>query len=208
MLFPYPHPKSIGLILDPREKATVLRVEKDSPAEQSGFKMGDAITLLGGQPLLSIADVQWVLHRAGETGSLRADVVRGGKMMPLTLTLAKGWRQLDDITWRATSWDLRRMVTGGLVFEELPAEERQKAKLADTALALRVRHVGQYGAHAAGKQAGFKQGDMLIAVDGQTDRITEGDLLASLAKRTKPGDRLPVTVLRGGEKLELKLPMQ
>src|SRR5260370_29696262 len=30
VVFSYPHPKSQGLILDPREKATVLRVEKNS----------------------------------------------------------------------------------------------------------------------------------------------------------------------------------
>jgi hypothetical protein len=33
VLFSYPHPKTLGLILDPRERATVLRVEASSPAE-------------------------------------------------------------------------------------------------------------------------------------------------------------------------------
>ena len=52
LLFPYPHPKTLGLILDPKEKATVLRVEEKSPAEKAGFRKGDAILTLEGQPPL------------------------------------------------------------------------------------------------------------------------------------------------------------
>src|SRR6266545_1416368 len=40
VLFPYPHPKALGLILDPKERATVKAVEKDSVAEKSGLKAG------------------------------------------------------------------------------------------------------------------------------------------------------------------------
>ena len=68
VLFPYPHPKALGLILDPREKATVLRVDPGSPAEAAGFKAGDVLRSMNGQSLLSIADVQWVLHRTPPAG--------------------------------------------------------------------------------------------------------------------------------------------
>src|SRR5262249_44148012 len=60
VLFSYPHPKNLGLVLDPKQRATVLRVEKDSFADKAGFREGDVILKLEGQPLLSIADVQWV----------------------------------------------------------------------------------------------------------------------------------------------------
>ncbi len=45
VLFPYPHPKSIGLILDPKERATVTSVTAGSPAESSGLREGDKILL-------------------------------------------------------------------------------------------------------------------------------------------------------------------
>src|SRR5262249_8127826 len=139
VLFPYPHPKSLGLILDPKEKATVLRVEEKSLAEAAGLRKGDVIVRLEGQPLLSIADVQWVLHRAsGEGASLKAHVQRGGQPVELTLALPKGWRQRDDISWRATTWALRAMVTGGMKLETVPLEERTKAGLGDKDMALRV----------------------------------------------------------------------
>src|SRR5262249_41083258 len=140
----------LGLILDPKEKATVAQVEKDSLAEKAGFKKDDAILSLAGQPLLSLADVQWVLHHASPDGaSLKAEVEHGGRVESLTLELPKGWRQRDDISWRASSWGLRRMGLGGLLLERMSPDDRSKAGLPESGMALRVKHVGQYGPHAA-----------------------------------------------------------
>jgi serine protease Do len=209
VLFSYPHPKTLGLILDPRERATVLRAEPSSPAEQAGFKKGDVIVKLEGQPLLSIADVQWVLQQASPEGaSLKAQVRRGDGTAEVTLTLPGGWRHGEDISWRASSWGLRRMATGGLLVEELPAEAREKAGLAEGAMALRVKHVGQFGPHAAAKQAGFREGDVVVSFDGRTDLRRETDVLAYAVTNHKPGERVPVTVLRDGKKIDLTLPMQ
>lgn len=208
VLFPYPNPKILGLILDPKEKATVKYVAAGASGARNGFQAGDEIVRLGGQPILSIADVQWLLQHAGESGELPAEVLRDGKTQKLTLTLAPGWRKRDNISWRATSWDLRRMVTGGLLLEEATAEERRAAGISDDSLALRVKHVGQYGDHAVAKQAGVQQNDILIAVNGQSKRLTESDLLAHLAQTTKRGDQIQITVQRGNEKKDITLRMQ
>ncbi len=208
VLYPYPNPKILGLVLDPKEKAKLKTISAGSSGEQDGFRSGDEIVTLGGQPILSIADVQWLLHNAGESDSLAAEVQRDGKPRLLKLTLKKGWQQRDDIAWRATSWDLRRMATGGLLFEDLTESDRGQAGLAESALALRIKHVGQYGAHAVGKQAGFQQGDILISVDGRSNQMTESDLLAYLVNAKRVGDRVPMTVLRRGEKVALTLLMQ
>ena len=94
LLFPYPHPKSLGLILNPKEKARVLKVETGSDAAKAGFQQGDVIRTLAGQPLLSIADVQWVLHHTPSVAStIKAEVTRAGKPMEVSLKLSKGWRQ-------------------------------------------------------------------------------------------------------------------
>ncbi len=209
LLFPYPHPKALGLILDPKEKATVLRAEPGSPAEKAGFATGDAILRLAGQPLLSLADVQWVLHHApaGE-GALKAEVRRGERTLEVALPLPKDWRRRDDISWRSSTWPLRRMALGGLVLEELPDAARKQAGLGGAAMALRVKHVGQYGPHAAAKQAGFQAGDVLVTFDGRDDFAREADLLAYAVNGRKPGERVAVTVLREGKKVDLTLPMQ
>jgi hypothetical protein len=210
MLFPYPHPKSQGLILDPRERATVLRVDKDGPAEQAGFKAGDVILKLDGQPLLSMADVQWVLHQASPQGAtLKAQVKRGDAKVDLTLTLPKGWRQRDDISWRVSSWGLRRMVTGGMILENISAEDRKKAGLPEKDMALRVKFMGSgSGPHGAAQRAGFRVGDILVGYDERTDLARETDLLALGILQHRPGDTVAVTVLREGKKMKLKLPMQ
>ena len=36
VLFPYPHPKALGLILDPKEKAVVLRVDYENRTMMRG----------------------------------------------------------------------------------------------------------------------------------------------------------------------------
>jgi len=158
VLFPYPHPKSLGLILDPKERATVLRVQKDSPAEWAGFQQGDSLLKLAGQPLLSIADVQWVLHQAAPEGdSLQAEVRRGDRNVAVTLSLPNGWRQREDISWRASSWGLRRMVTGGMLLERSPTDQREKLGLTDADMALTVAHVGEYSPHDAAKRQAFRR---------------------------------------------------
>lgn len=195
LLFPYPHPKSQGLILDPKEKATVSKVEADTSAEKAGFKVGDVIQTLDSQPLLSLADVQWVLHNtSGNGGRLPVKVLRKGEPMELMWRLERDWRTKDDISWRSSSWGLRRMATGGLLLEE-------------TESGLRVKHVGEYGAHAAAKNAGFQKGDVIALYDGKEFK-RETDLLAHGVTERKPGDKVPVTVLRNGKKVELMLPMQ
>jgi S1-C subfamily serine protease len=208
VLFPYPHPKSQGLILDPKERATVLKVVPGSTAEKAGFRRGDKVQALDGQPLVSMADVQWVLHQApAEGATIQVELLRDRKKVELDWELPKGWRRADDISWRSSTWGLRRMATGGLVLESLPDDERPAA-VAKGGMALRVKHVGQYGPHAAAKNAGFQAGDIVIAFDGKTDFRREADLLAYALTARKPGEKVPVTVVRGGKTIELTLPMQ
>ena len=209
LLYPYPHPKSIGLILDPDQMATVSSVTPDSPAAVAGFRTGDAIELLDGQPLLSIADVQWVLNGVDPAGtSVRAVVNRRGTKQELRLPLSEGWRRADDISWRVSSWGLRRMTTGGLKLETLPNEHRKRLNIDRRSMALRAEHVGQYGKHAVAKRAGFKKGDVIIAFDGQTDLMTPSDLLAYGARHTRPGQEVSVTLLRDEKKMTKQLTMQ
>lgn len=74
--------------------------KEGSSAEKDGFKAGDDIVSLSGQALISVADIQWVLQQADDAGALKAEVLRQGKKIPLTLTLAQGWRTKNDVSWR------------------------------------------------------------------------------------------------------------
>jgi serine protease Do len=200
VLFPYPMPDTIGLELDPKQKARVQDVTAGSAAAKGGFVAGDEILSFGGQPILSIADVQWVLHNAPQPARISAVVRRDSKTRNLAIELGPQWRQAADISWRATTWDLRKMATGGLVLKEA-SEPRQ-------GVGLRVDYVGQYNEHAAGKKAGFQKGDAFISADGQSTPMTEGQFLRYMLQNKMPGARVPVGVSRGGQNVELQLPMQ
>lgn len=209
VLYPFPHPKSLGLILDPKERARVTSVTEKTPAAQAGFLAGDDIVTLAGQPLLSMADVQWVLQTTPpQGGSIPAEVLRDGKTVRVTLKLEPGWRRADDIGWRASSWGLRRMSAGGLKLDPVDAEGRKRLDLAADAMALRVEHVGQYGPHATAKGAGFRVGDIITSFDGQTNLLRESDLLAYGVTTKKAGDTVAVRVIRDGKPVTLNLPMQ
>ena len=144
-----------------------------------------------------------------EFDGLKAQIRRGNKTVDLKLSLAEGWRRRDDLSWRVTSWPLRRMATGGLVLAELTAEQRGDIDMPDKdAMALLVKHVGQYGLHAAAKKAGFRKGDVVVSYDGRTNLKRETDVIVYAVTARKPGDRVPVTVLRGKQRLTLMLPMQ
>lgn len=206
LLFPYPHPKSLGLILDPRECATVERVEPGSIAEKSGLKSGDVIKTLAGQPLLSIADVQWVLHHAPSEGAnLEAVIERGGKQQSVTLALPGEWRRNDDIAWRASSWALRRWGTGGIFSAAIPDEERTQLKIPADGMALLVKHVGQYPPHDIAHRAGVRKGDILTSFDGRTDLKREADLLAYAVDKARQGKSVEVRVLRDGKPMTFKM---
>ncbi|QDT99724.1 Trx7/PDZ domain-containing (seleno)protein [Gimesia aquarii] len=210
ILFQYPHPKILGLILDPKEKAVVKEIIADSIATQSGFQKGDQILTLEGQPMLSIADVQWVLHHAQPQDRLTAEIDRKGQKRDLTLSLPTGWKRKDDLSWRVSSWPLRRMVLGGAVLEELTPDERKEVGLPPDgkSMALRIRHLGQYGLHATAKRAGFQKGDIIISFNGKNDLYRETDILAYGVNELKPGQKFDVTVLRGKKRIDLPLPRQ
>jgi hypothetical protein len=209
VLFPYPHPKSIGLILDPKERATVQTLEEGSLAEASGLRVGDKITQFGGQPPLSFADVQWVLHQTDERGgTIPMMVDRDGNMMELSLRLPAGWRKSGDLSWRVTSWGLRRMIAGGMVLEAIDDSGREERSIGEGKMALRVKHVGRYGPHGAAKRAGIQPDDLLIAYDGRDDLMTETELFDYAINHHHHGDKVQLVVRRGDEELSMQLPIQ
>ncbi|MGB8167181.1 MAG: Trx7/PDZ domain-containing (seleno)protein [Chthoniobacteraceae bacterium] len=207
-IYPSPAPETIGLTLAADQIAHVDSVAAGSVAALAGVQPGDDLVRLVGQPLISLADVSWALHRAAESGPLPVQIRRDGVEKSLILTLPGGWREKADISRRVGTWPMRGMAAGGLVLEDLADEERLRRGLGANDLALFVKSVGQYGKHAAAKNAGFQKEDVIVQVDGLTGRLTESALLGYLLEKHPPGDQVKATVLRGSDRLDLILPMQ
>lgn len=204
LLYPYPAPRVVGLVFDPTQCATLKEVSPQSSASTAGLQAGDKLLSLNDQPLVSIADVQWVLHQAGSSDSIRVRYNRDGKIAETKLVLPADWRKASEISWRATTWDLRRQAFGGMLLEKLPAEEREKRKLPAAQMALLVKHVGQFGEHARAKQAGFLKDDIILSWGGQQEPCSETELIATILNN-KPTSKTPIEILRGEKRQTLQL---
>ena len=208
LIYPMPPPETIGLTLAADGVAHVKSVASGSLAASGGVGLGDDLVSISGQPLVSIADVAWALHRAAESGPLAIVVRRGGVEKTLAISLPVGWRAKADISRRVGTWEMRAMALGGLKLEDLADDTRAGRNIPQNAMALSVNHVGQYGAHALAKNAGFIKDDVLIECDGLSNRISESELIGRLLRTRKPGELVAVAVLRDAARIELSFPMQ
>lgn len=208
LMFPWPGLSVIGLKADPKTATTIAAVEPGSIGAQAGIRAGDKLLAMNGQPLVSVADAQWVLDQSGETATIDVELQRGDQNLHVTLNLPSGWRRTANIDWRATSWDLRRMAFGGMKLDPLSDAERAQLKLPEGKTGLLVRHVGEYGEHARAKQAGIQKGDVVVSYDGRTDLLTESQMLAYGMQRKKPGDKVEIGILRNGQQKTVTITLQ
>jgi S1-C subfamily serine protease len=200
-LWVYPLPENVGLTLDVDRGNIVTRVAAGSPAGRLGLRPQDEIIRVGREPVASIADLQWGLHQGPKKGSLAITWRRAGEVKNGDLELPEGWRE-TDLSWR---WSLRSLDPPPWVHgEDLTAEERQALGLSPKQLALRQ---GPY-VLAPAEQAGIRQNDIIIAIDGKSPEMTGRQLAAYIRLNYKVGDRITYTILRRGERLEISLRLQ
>ncbi len=201
-LWVFPMPNRIGLRMDDKDGLKIQSVMADSPASRAGVKDGDELERLNGQPLLSMADIQWVLHNVPGETTLKASVKRKGTSLDVDIALKGNWKE-SDIGWRASSWYGLRQ---GLKTEPLNAADREKRGIAADQMALAVKGLFGKGAPKL-QQAGIKNGDVIVAVDGKAASMTESQFLIDVRLRHGPGDSVRLTVLRGDQRVELTVPM-
>ncbi len=208
-IYPMPAAETIGLSLAADQAATITAVAPDSIAARAGFKTGDEFVSFAGQPLISVADFSWVLHRAPESGAVPVTVKRNGATTVLSLVLPAGWRTKSEISRRVGTWSMRAMAFGGMTLGDLDDAARKERGLAADSLALLVKGMGQFNnKHGAAKKAGFLKDDVIVAIGEVKARATEAEMIGQLLQTRMINEVVDVTVLRGNERVTLKLPMQ
>lgn len=202
MVFTYPAPSAVGLALNAIIQNQVDSVAAGSFAEKAGVRSGDTIKSLNGERILTLADMSWVLepHRGGAT--LPLELERDGKAVRTTLELGGNWRRTKDPSWRESLYVAGP--GGGFWGQKLKDDEKQTAGLSKDDLAVRVTAI--FGDHA--RQAGIKNGDIVVEFDGQRTDMTILQLHAHLQLNKEYGDTIPLVVRREGknQKLTLRLP--
>ena len=184
-LFRYPPPSVLGLTLDDGNR--IASVRPGSVAAKVGLRVGERLTMLNAQPIYTAADVAFALDALPARVNR---VVLNGK----PITLPSGWRTYD-ISARPSQGAIPPIF--GFWEEPVPGSKT---------LALKVNFVFP-GEKWAASLGGLKLGDVIVAVDGKTlPQMTPRQFHTWLRLNKEVGQKVRLTVLRGGKRLILTLP--
>jgi S1-C subfamily serine protease len=196
MLWRYPLPDNLGLIINAKDGRRVDRVLRDSPAAKAGLQPGEDITHINGQAITSIADIQWALNPL-PTGGTKVKVT-ASKTGEHALELAEGWKK-TDISWRGSMESVEPKLR--VWAPELTEAERRERGLSieDTALLVKWINTGEPAGRAA-QSAGLREGDVIVALDGKPlGDWTNRQFNVHVKLNYKVGETLPLTIRRGKE---------
>lgn len=208
----WPLPEVAGFELDFGDPERVKAVAPKSPAAAAGFEPGDRLVKLGGQRIRSEADVQWVFHNAAPGATAIAFVSRRGqKRRDGRLELPADWKVGTPLTfsWRPSMWPLDP--NPGFGGEVLDALALEKLGLPPKSFALRVDYIIDWGERAAlgrnAKEAGVRKGDVVLSVDEERDFRDGRHFQAWFRLTRKAGAVARLEIMRGKERMNLKLPI-
>jgi S1-C subfamily serine protease len=200
-LWVYPLPENVGMTLDMTRGDQVASVAPGSPAAAVGLQAGDQLIQVNGQAIASFADLQYALHRAPAEGKTSITWSRKDRSRKGELLLPQGWRK-TDISWR---WSLRGLdPTPWVQGDDLDPEEKQALGLGAGRLAFRQ---GNF-VSAPAQQAGIRQRDVIVGVDGKELEMTARQFGAYIRLNYRVGDRVTYNLLRDGKRLDLVLILQ
>ena len=192
--FPYPLPDALGFRMDPAEMATVESVTADSLAAAADLRAGDQVRSIEGQPVLSTADIQWVLHNSEDRDRLELQVARGKDSVQLSLDLPEGWRR-DLPDWRFINKALLRQVLGFNV-TAMPEERARRMGLGGK-LALVVDRTSR----DLRMLTGLGNRDLIVAIDGKREPLTVGQFTTYVFRQKPEGSVLKVTIMQVTDRL-------
>ncbi len=196
-IWSFPLPENLGLRLDIEDGLLVKTVRADSPAARLGLQPGDQLVSLGGQPVISQGDIQWVLHQTPVVTKLPVGFRRAGELLTRDFDLSGDWKK-SNMPWRESLNGARPGFTMGTMHPG----DRQRAGLPADGMALGVGYVT--GAVAKSLLRG---GDTIVAVNGRTDFQTESELLTFLRLSQPPLKSVRLKLVRKGEAREVELPL-
>ena len=189
MIWVHPRPRVLGLEMDNRRCARVISVAPGSAADEAGVRPGDDLLTLAGQPLTSIADIQWVLHNLPDGGGpLRVEVERQEGAASLTMELEAGWRRAEDFGWRYRVAGYASWLWAGVTFEDGPR-----------GVVVARRSPDWFQRPNRDARRVLAPGDVIVAVDGRAG-LDRSELLAYLMRDKPLGSRVDLEVLRDGRR--------
>jgi membrane-associated protease RseP (regulator of RpoE activity) len=203
-LYFYPLPENLGITLSVDRNNVVEAVTPGSPAAKAGVAAGDVITGAGGQAVHTDADLRFALNDLPDPGAVTLQVTRAGTALPpARLELPKGWRRYD-VSWRPSQGSVPPII--GIWEEPLSPEQKKARGIEADRLALRVSFLfpGEKWVPTRGE---LKLNDVITGVNGQSlPHLTPRQFHSYFRFNFNVGDTATLNVLRGDQKLEIKVP--
>lgn len=166
--------------------ALVAKVIADTPAEKAGLKEGDVITAFDGHDIGLSSELPQMIGRAKVGKKTPLTVLRDGKTQTLTFEVASLPTD-DDSASAATEPDIASLQIN---IRSLNDQEKAQLKVEGGVVVLQV-------ADGAAADAGVRQGDVILKLNGQSIKDTKEFVAAA---RKLPVDKaVPVLVLRQGQ---------
>src|SRR5262249_25043350 len=126
---------------------------------------------------------------------------RGGRRRVAELTLETGWRK-TDVSWR---WSLRGVGPApGVRGADLSVREKRKLGLPPARLAFEQ---GPFVSEAA-RQAGRRQGDVVVGVEGKMLSLSGRQFLAHVRMNYKVGGQVTYNLLRDGKRVDVVMTLR
>ena len=197
----YPLPENLGLKMEVDDGLRVETVIPNSPVLRAGVEVGDELIAMNRQPLVSQADIQWVLHQVPTETQIAVTLRRNGQILHKTFVLSGNWKE-SDLSWRESSWSFRP----GLWTIPLSDSEKTKRNIPLSESGLLVKWV--FGRSQLAKQAGLKDGDVIVAVDGRPVPTDESHFMAQVRLNHPAGDKVKLTLLRNGQREDVLMQLE
>ena len=206
-LWRYPLPDNIGFIIDPKDGLKISKVITGSPAAKTGLKAGQSIAYINDQLILSIADIQWVLHNL-PLGPTNIKVRLWSNKRDYILSMAAGWKK-TNVSWRGSMGSVEPFP--GVWAPKATPQELKKLNLPDSQHALKVKWINRGISGGQGVfKAGLREGDYILALEGKPfdESITPQRFTTHIKLNYKKGQKLSVTIMRKGKSFPFEWPLQ
>ena len=198
-LWKYPLPQNLGMTVAATTENRVAAVAVGSAAAKAGLLAGDIIQALNGQAILSLADIQFVLHHLPDAATLEVEAKRDDVTREFSVDLKPGWRRTDN-SWRVSMYGMPPRPR--LWVQALSSDRKSALGITVDKMAIEVR--GVFG--KAVRNSGLKKGDVVVQSGEHAGHVSEGEFHSDIRLNYyRPGSVLDLKVLRNGETEEISV---